>query len=81
MTFPNSVPDIRPRDRVRLVSGGSVMSVERVFVDGAVPFARCIWIGAGGSFHRAYIDMEMLELAPNEEEPESSGAAAKVDTS
>jgi uncharacterized protein YodC (DUF2158 family) len=48
-------------DVVRLKSGGSLMTVERVF-DREHPFARCIWFDARETVHSACLGLVALDL-------------------
>ena len=69
MTTNSNTTRIKPGDRVRLTAGGAVMSAERVNDRAALPFAQCTWMDAHERLHRAFINLDVLELAPREDQP------------
>jgi len=73
-------PPVKAGDRVRLPSGGAVMTVERVFDWVENPFVRCVWMDAWSRVSRGPFDLAAVELAPEKPDP-SSEALAKEDTS
>ncbi|HZC17739.1 MAG TPA: DUF2158 domain-containing protein [Caulobacteraceae bacterium] len=57
----------RAGDRVRLKSGGAVMTAERVGHGAEHPSARCVWFDARQAPHMAFIGLEALDLVTPEE--------------
>jgi uncharacterized protein YodC (DUF2158 family) len=57
----------RAGDRVRLKSGGAVMTAERVDHEAEHPVARCVWLDAREALHREFIGLDALHLVTAEE--------------
>jgi len=77
MAIGSGLPSVKAGDRVRLPSGGAIMTVERVYAGIDDPFVRCVWMDARARVLRAPFDLDAIELAP----AKSSEALAKEDTS
>jgi len=80
MAIGNGLPSVKAGDRVRLPSGGAIMTVERVYAGIDDPFVRCVWMDAWSRVSRGPFDLAAVELAPEKPDP-SSEALAKEDTS
>ncbi len=61
MAAASETPRLQAGDRVRLRSGGAVMTVERADYRVELPFAFCSWMDARDNIHRASIKIEALE--------------------
>ncbi|HZC17184.1 MAG TPA: DUF2158 domain-containing protein [Caulobacteraceae bacterium] len=57
----------RAGDRVRLKSGGAVMTAERVGHGVEHSSARCVWFDALQGLHREFIGLDALHLVTAEE--------------
>ena len=72
MAAPGYVPPIIRGQRVRLNSGGPIMTAERVYDQVPHPFARCSWIDSWSRTHRQAFDLTSLEIVPWKKEDDSS---------
>jgi uncharacterized protein YodC (DUF2158 family) len=57
----------RAGDRVRLKSGGAVMTAERVNHGVEHSSARCVWLDARQAPHKAFIGLDALDLVSSDE--------------
>jgi uncharacterized protein YodC (DUF2158 family) len=57
----------RAGDRVRLKSGGALMTAERVNHEADHPFAQCVWFDARRALQKAFIGLDALKLVTPEE--------------
>ncbi|HZC17247.1 MAG TPA: hypothetical protein VE309_10830 [Caulobacteraceae bacterium] len=57
----------RAGDRVRLKSGGAVMTAERVDHGVEHPFAQCVWLDVRWMLQKAFIALDALDLVTPEE--------------
>jgi len=69
MGASSDAPQVQVGDRVRLKSGGPVMTAERVMHQAMYPFAQCTWIDARERMNRAFVNLDALALVFPEDEP------------
>jgi len=69
MTMASNAPRLKAGDRVRLGSGGALMTIERAEYRVAAGFAFCSWLDARDKIHRASIKTDALELVALKGEP------------
>ena len=65
----STAPRLEAGDRVRLGSGGALMTIERADYRVERPFAFCSWMDARDKIHRASINIDALELVALRGEP------------
>jgi uncharacterized protein YodC (DUF2158 family) len=59
-------------DRVRLMSGGAVMTVEKVQPTVSTPFAMCRWMDPRDKIQNAFITLDALERVDPEDQTPST---------
>jgi hypothetical protein len=69
MGMGGNAPRLRAGDRVRLGSGGALMTIERADYRVDHAFAFCSWLDARDKMHRASIKIDALELVALKGEP------------
>ncbi len=62
----SNLPPLREGQRVRLPSGGPVMTAERVMLRPQRPYAMCIWIDRWSRTRREPFDLVTLEVVEDD---------------
>ncbi|HLK14182.1 MAG TPA: hypothetical protein VKT78_05205 [Fimbriimonadaceae bacterium] len=67
MVAPGYIPPVQEGDRVRLASGGAIMTAEKVLDGAAHPYAKCVWIDRWSRVHREPFGLTSLTIVPWDE--------------
>jgi uncharacterized protein YodC (DUF2158 family) len=68
----SSQRQLKAGDRVRLMSGGVVMTAEKVRPNVPMPYALCRWMDARDKIQHAFISFEALQLVDAEGQTSST---------